>query len=240
MIFELMICGAIIGAGGLINYARDAEKWRKLASDATVLTPTIKPQLSDAGELIVELIRSDEGWMDIHPDSATSIRLRHDVTGTVVSNRLLSHGRMTNVYITSDSGSLEDVDITNEDGKAIYGELKAYKTRERDRKQRELKKSLAQRILAVERGEVRPVLGDHRVRPANKSNESIVAGSISMDKIRADTPGLLTYDSARQQIVTVGNGDKLQLSDYLRKRYDMLRVGCTDDLYKDYDYGKYL
>ena len=208
-----------MGVYGWVMY-RNYSDSRELADLKNVKPkPYLIPPVpeSPVAELVVELLRSDEGWKP----GTSRASIYHSVvwvheTGVKIDN--FGRGSDRNlllVYVANDQGHFQGAQISDADGNTIIAEVKAFERRREAAEQYRLAKSLAKRI--VDRGEVRPVLGGSDVPglPAPGDDDSSEHGSTAA--------GLLTYNPTTGQVIASVRGDsvKLDLDASLRKRYEL-------------------
>jgi len=230
MLFELMIFLPAIIAGGVgilntVRYTPAKElKALGLAKDYTaVLQEKLVETPSDSVALIRELLRSNEGWQVY--TKAYSTAYRHEDTGVllirVYHKNANLHTVTANIY---SEGNYEKVLTEKFEDKLLVAEVLAFDTRERDRKQAELSRKLAERVLARERGEVQPLLGG----PGVNGQPSVRRGD-SSERVTAEPVGTLSYDVENNQLVLTGaeGGRRLLADSNFKKRYG----------FADYDKG---
>lgn len=226
MLIELamFIGGAAYFSGVARTVYSDAQEAKK---SIAAIPKTFVPE-NPTVLLVVELLRADEGWGEIKEPRAsyTNYETWHHETGVRIRLTDVYDGIMdyssTSVLIQTDYGTFETAEITSNDGKAIRKELEAFKSRQRDSKQRELTRLLATRVQARERGEILPILGSPELSQSESSDGDLLESERKLGE--TDATGLLTYDKVAQQIVKVGGGNhRLVLSDALKARYNIAR-----------------
>lgn len=220
MIIEILMLlggGLYATSAGINLYSRSQKP--KLPELPTIDPATVMPE-GDTATLVVELLRSDNGWRVLRDRSAERDTIEHE-TGIKITKQV-SHGyhysEYVFVYVMDQKGAYQHVDTNASDDKILLRELKAFHNRQRDAKQRALTRALAQRIVARERGEVQPLLGG-----PGSDGSTPATNSGSGNSSQADATGLLTYDPASQQVVATVRGDsvKLRLDATLRRRYQL-------------------
>jgi hypothetical protein len=210
MILEIVLfglLGGLMGASTCLDDYMNKKRMKEL--------PVTQPTRSPFAEIVIELLRSDEGWKSTTENKSVAVvtELTHE-SGVVVRNAryIMVHDQRSvdTVYVLSEQGNYEEAELTNGDLGAIVAEVKAYHARAAARKQEELQTALARRILARENGD--PVLGGDGIRlPEDDS----LAGP---DPVPAN---LLTFDPQTRKVVPPSAGKSYELSERLLRRYEL-------------------
>ena len=204
-LIEAIVLGLPIAAAltGVFSYTLNA-----LSSDEPA-KPSKLPE-SDIAKLIVELLRSDEGW-----EVGGSINLGTTTYTHDKGVRLIQVRSYVSVYVANDKDELKKAEITSSDESLIRSEIEAYKTRAKHSRQRELAKALAQRIVDGTPSS-NPLLGGPGVpRLPAPSNDDTPA-------VQSQSAGTLCYDRRTEQIIKIGsiNAGAI-MTDELRERYGL-------------------
>jgi len=208
MLLETIV---IAGCAALWGGVESFRVWKKVQGTAQLPAPTVMPK-SEVAQLVVEALREKEDWVQYgttYCHSNLGIQIKFD-------SEYMTYEFRIKVFVKTDS-SLERIDLSNDDLKIIEAELKAYKSREADRKQREIARVLAKRVLGTPPTSGSAVLGGRGV-------SSDVSGSeVDQDRGSDSVPaGMLTYDKRSGQVVQIGGTDAGVLMDAaLRKRYEL-------------------
>lgn len=203
MIIEAIIFGAVpaIMTWNLFKehqISKAVEKDFKQRRTAEENTP-----ISDLAAMVIELLKEDEGWLENKRGSlthATGISLKQ-VTSLSLE-----------VFVNDTSGVGTKADVTSLDQRRIIGEINSFKSRREAAKQRALTRTVAERIVALRNGTIRPVLGNDEDGAADDDS---VGGS--------DPVPALYFDARTNRIVALGTRDagKLTLDSTFVKRYKL-------------------
>jgi len=180
---------------------------------------------TDVLKLVFELIRSDEGWtLKSYENTASrDYSWVHETGARLTTSYYKKSGRKVSaVSILDEKGVYQDVELNADDRLLLQAELDAYTTRATDRRQRELARSLAKRIVG---GPVPALLGGAdvpRLPPASDDDS---------EQHGAATTGLLSYDPTTKRIVASVRGDnvQLELDASLRDRYSISKKAGKSD-----------
>ena len=236
MLFEILMCGtAVIAFGGLTlkDYFLESAKANKPPMGIQLFDENDKqiyPKLeqksaeTDVGKLVIELLRTDEGWT--HKNSKKWDNEFFHNTGLQVyhKHQYIDYGYGDRydydyvcVNVLDEEGKKYEAAEIGNDGKYIAAELIAYKTRERSAKQKRLSAALAKRILDRESG---VLAGPGMVEPDVPQE---VDRDKLVPKVRDDTTGVLRYDVETKQLITTVRGDRviLEMDDSVAKRYGL-------------------
>jgi hypothetical protein len=209
MLLEIMMVVPMIAVAvhGAWSKCQEIKAEEKLVQKALTSPPA--PSRSPAVELVIEMLRQDEGWITdtVYDSKYSGKKYKHEKTGVSIDNskHRASGFKHTNMSVDGSTVSLTDIDKD-----AIRAELEAFDTRAADYKQREIARVLAERILG---GKNAALLGDDRAAAAEDDN---MAGNDTV------SPGLLTFDPHSGQVVQIGSTDTgVRLDDRLRERYGL-------------------
>ena len=204
-LIEAIVLGLPMAAAltGVFSYTLNA-----LSSDEPA-KPSKLPE-SDIAKLIVELLRSDDGW-----EVGGSINLGTTTYTHDKGVRLIQVRSYVSVYVANDKDELKKAEITSSDESLIRSEIEAYKTRAKHSRQRELAKALAQRIVDGTPSS-NPLLGGPGVPrlPAPSDDDT--------SPVQSEPAGTLYYDADSEQIVKIGSIHAGAIMDVdLLKRYNL-------------------